>query len=62
MTMYQNCEGLTWQEWVRAATFGSTRLPKKLYRVLRKEWGAGVDPTEWGSLSGPERNRRAEEA
>ena len=46
--MGQNCEGLTFAEWLAAAQcFGAT-IPRKLALA---EWREGVDPTEYASYS-----------
>jgi hypothetical protein len=43
----RNREGLTWDEWYAAATcFGGDN---DLLPVLKREWKAGVDPTEWAA-------------
>jgi len=48
-----NREGLTWLEWLRAATFNLSAREKKTrvipYAEMRKDWKAGVDPTGWAA-------------
>ena len=39
-----NPEGLTWGEWIAAAS--CFRKPHESQRILRQEWRNGVDPTE----------------
>lgn len=45
-----NSEGLTWEEWARAAwqpdSFGMYETLQKLYDA-RNGWRGGEDPTEW---------------
>ncbi len=45
-----NNEGLTWSEWLAAASGGKAKdddLRLDQRGTLRSEWENGVDPTEW---------------
>ena len=50
-----NREGLTFDEWLRAARLGRAvpHPSDPLYRDLRKDWKAGIDPTELAAREGP---------
>ncbi len=61
--MNTNEEGLTWEEWLAAALFGSKwsnlshvekvlSLPEVLYGKLKFAWKVGEDPTEYAAQLG----------
>lgn len=48
--MYRNNEGLTWDEWARAAGLPRPALETTLPYPEYEEWKKGVDPTEYGTI------------
>lgn len=45
----RNREGLTWNEWLQAATWFSSN-PGRASRGMRRAWFEGEDPTEWAAV------------
>lgn len=47
--MRTNCEGLTWEEWLRATHFERCSWQEAIAELftLRASWKAGEDPAEW---------------
>lgn len=47
-----NGEGLTWREWMEAATafVDRTKIPADVGKKMREEFRNGVDPTEWAAM------------
>ena len=45
----RNSEGLTWAEWLAAATISKRvqEIAPVTIRAMKNEWSLGVDPTEW---------------